>query len=156
MKIKDYMTKNVITVTPATSIYDVYKLLAEKQIGGVPVVNKDKKLLGIVTKTEILNVFLPDYFDMIDDFLYIDDFGALEEELEALPVLELFIAEDIMVEDAVTIRAGASLLKAPVLMNKFGVRRLPVVDKDGYLVGIITKMDICRAFFGTVKSGSQS
>ncbi|MFH1381141.1 MAG: CBS domain-containing protein [Candidatus Omnitrophota bacterium] len=147
MKIRDVMTTDVIKVTPSTGIRKIYEIFCANNIGGVPVVDNTGKIIGIVTKTELLTALIPDYFDMIGDFLFIDDLGALEEQLESIPSLDLFIAEDLMVTDVITINQNASLMKAPVLMNKFNVRRLPVVDEDKKLVGLITRMDVCRALF---------
>jgi len=147
MKIKDVMTKGFVSVSPGAGIREIYKILCDKQIGGVPVVDKENKLLGLVTKTELLDVLIPDYFDMVTDFLFIDDFGALEEKLESLPSLELFIAEDLMQENVVSVNENASLMKAPVLMNKYNVTRLAVVAGGNKLTGIITRMDVCNALF---------
>lgn len=154
MRVKDYMTKEVISISPSTGIKDIFRILRERNIGGAPVVDKERKVLGMVTKNELLTVIIPDYFDMIGDFLFIDDFGALEEELERLPELKLFIAEDLMIRDVVTVNEDASLLKVPALMDKYNVNRLPVMDKNNKLIGIITKMDLCRAYFSnSEKSG---
>ncbi|MBN1353502.1 MAG: CBS domain-containing protein [Candidatus Omnitrophica bacterium] len=147
MKIRDVMKKDVISIDPSTGIHDIYRIFCEKRIGGVPVVDKKNNLLGMVTKKELLDVLNPDYFDMVSDFLFIDDFGALEEKLESLPSLELFIAEDLMIKNIITINENASLMKAPALMNKHNVKRLPVVNKSGKLVGIISRIDICHALF---------
>jgi len=147
MKVKDVMTKDIIKVSPSTGIREIYNVFCTKQIGGVPVVDGENKLVGMVTKTELLDVLIPDYFGMLSDFLFIDDFGALEEKLESIPPLELFIAEDLMIRNVVSISENASLMKAPVLMNNHNVRRLPVVSKDNTLVGIITRMDVCNALF---------
>lgn len=147
MKVKDVMTRDVITVRPSAGLREIYGILCEKNIGGVPVADSERKLLGMVTKTELIDVLIPDYFDMIGDFLFIDDLGALEEKLEAMPSLELFIAEDLMVRNVISINENASLMKAPVLMNKYNVRRLPVVNNDNKLVGVITRMDVCKALF---------
>ncbi len=147
MRVKDVMTRAIITIKPSTGIREIYNIFCEKQIGGMPVVDGENKLLGMVTKTELLNVLIPDYFDMIGDFLFIDDFGVLEEKLESTPTLSLFIAEDLMVRNVIGISANASLMKAPVLMNRYNVKRLPVVDSNNKLVGIITRMDVCKALF---------
>ena len=154
MRVKDYMTKEVVSISPSSGIKDIYRILREKNIGGVPVVDKERNILGMITKNELLTALLPDYFDMIGDFLFIDDFGALEEELEQLPEFKLFIAEDLMIKGVVTVNEDASLLKVPALMDKHNVNRLPVVDKNNKLIGIITKMDLCRAYFSnSEKSG---
>ena len=147
MKVKDVMTENVVKVTAATGIRKIYKIFCEQHIGGVPVVDAENKVVGMVTKTELLDVLIPDYFDFVGDFLFIDDFGALEEKLESIPSLELFLAEDLMVRNIITINENASLMKAPVLMNKHNTRRLAAVDDEGRLVGIITRMDVCNALF---------
>lgn len=147
MKIKDVMSKDIVAIAPSMGIRKIYNLFRERHLGGVPVVDNENKLLGMVTKTELLDVLIPDYFDMVGDFLFIDDFGALEEKLESLPSLELFLAEDLMVRNMITIKETASLMKAPVLMSKYNVRRLPVVDDAGKLVGILTRMDVCNALF---------
>lgn len=144
MKIRDVMTKDVVTVTHEMGIRRIYDIFCDKGFGGLPVVDRDNRILGLVTKGELLAVILPDYLGMIESFLFIDDFGALEEDLESLPELKLFIAEDLMIRDVVTIGPDASLLKAPVLMHKHNIRQLPVV-KDGRLLGIITRNDILRA-----------
>lgn len=144
MKIKDVMSKSVVSITPNIGIRQIYKIFCEKEFGGLPVVNKENKIVGIVTKSELLAVILPDYFGMIENFLFIDDFGALDKELEDLPELSLFLAEDLMIRDVATIDADASLLKAPVLMHKHNIRHIPVV-KEEKLVGIITRSDILKA-----------
>lgn len=147
MRVKDVMTRDIITIKPSTGIRRIYGIFCEKQIGGIPVVDSENKLLGMVTKTELLNVLIPDYFDMIGDFLFIDDFGVLEEKLESTPTLSLFIAEDLMVRNVIGISENASLMKAPVLMDRYNVKRLPVVDSNNKLVGIIARMDVCKALF---------
>ena len=155
MIVKDHMTRNVISVSPAKGIKDIFRIFKEKNIGGVPVVNSENRILGIVTKNELLTAILPDYFDMIGDFLFIEDFGALEEELESIPELNLFIAEDLMRRDVVAVNEDASLLKVPALMDKYNVNRIPVTDKNEKLVGIITKIDLCHAYFNHEENGKK-
>ena len=147
MKAKDIMSRDVVTVSPSLGIREIYKILKKTRYGGLPVVDKDKKVLGMVTKAEILSVLLPDYFDLLgENIIFIDDFGVLEEEFESLPAFELFIAEDIMRKGAVTVEGNASLLKVVAMMIKHGVRRV-LVEEKSRLKGIITRGDICRGFF---------
>jgi CBS domain-containing protein len=147
MKAKDIMSKNVVTADLSVSIRDIYDIFKKTRYGGIPVVDKDRKILGMITKAEMLSIFIPDYFDMLgENIIYIDDFGSLDEEFESLPALELFIAEDIMKKGSVTIDSEASLLKVVAMMRKYNVRRI-LVEKNGILEGIITRGDICKAFF---------
>ncbi len=147
MKAKDIMSKDVVAVSLSLGIREIYKIFKKTRYGGVPVVDKDKKILGMITKAEILSVFLPDYFDMLgENIIFIDEFGTLDKEFERLPSFELFIAEDIMKKGAVTVEEDVSLLKVVAMMRKYNVRRV-LVAKDNVLKGIITRGDICRAFF---------
>jgi CBS domain-containing protein len=153
MKAKDVMTKEIVTVSPSSGIREIYDIFKKTRYGGIPVVDKNNKILGMVTKAEILSVLLPDYFDMLgENIIFIDDFGTLDEEFESLPAFELFIAVDIMKKGSITVDENSSLLKAVAVMKKYNVRRI-LVAKDNILKGIITRGDICKAFFenGDVK-----
>lgn len=148
MKIKDCMAKNVITINASTGIKRIYDIFKEHGIGILPVVDKEKKLLGIVTRRLLMNVFLPEYVDILDGLLFaINDLGALEEEFDQAPALELFLAEDLMIKDVVYIEQDASLIKAAMLMQKYKIHNLPVI-KNEKIVGLITLSDICEALFG--------
>lgn len=147
MKAKDVMSKDVVTVSPSAGIREIFDIFRKTRYGGLPVVDKDNRILGMVTKAEMLSVFLPDYFDMLgENIIFIDDFGTLDEEFESLPAFELFIAEDIMQKGGVTVDENASLLKVAAMMQKYNVRRI-LVAKGTILKGIITRGDICKAFF---------
>ncbi|NQT75027.1 MAG: CBS domain-containing protein [Candidatus Omnitrophica bacterium] len=147
MKAKDIMSKDIVTVSPSIGIREIYSILKKTRYGGIPVVDKDRKILGMVTKSEILSVFLPDYFDLLgENIIYIDDFGTLDEEFENMPSFELFIVEDIMKKGSVTVEEDVSLLKVVAVMKKYNVRRI-LVAKDNVLKGMITRGDICKAFF---------
>lgn len=147
MTARDVMTRDVVTVSPSAGIREIYDIFKKMRCGGLPVVDKDRRILGMITKAEILSILLPDYFDMLgENIIFIDDFGTLDKEFEALPSFELFIAEDIMKKGAVTVQDNASLLKIVAMMKKYNVRRI-LVEKGGILKGIVTRSDICRAFF---------
>ena len=144
-KVRDYTVRNVVTVRRATPVKDIAKLFLEHNIDFLPVVDKDKHLLGVITKKDILAPFLPDYFDLLDDIDFISDFGFLESSLtETLELL--LVADDVMIRKVVTIEEEASLLKAVALIHQHKVRHLPVV-RDNQLVGVISRTDLIRALF---------
>lgn len=147
MKAKDVMSMDVVTISPSAGIREIYDVFKKTRYGGIPIVDKDNRILGMITKAEMLSVLLPDYFDMLgENIIFIDDFGTLDEEFESLPAFELFIAEDIMKKGSVTVEENASLLKVVAVMKRYNVRRI-LVAKDNILKGIITRGDICKAFF---------
>ncbi|MGW8355581.1 CBS domain-containing protein [Streptomyces wedmorensis] len=111
LKIGGLMTGNVISAVPATSFREVAKLLAEHDISGVPVVDEDDRVVGVVSESDLLAHHEP-------------------------------TARDLMTEPAVTVHAEESVADAARLMVRRGVGRLPVVDVEERLVGIVTRRDL--------------
>ncbi|MDL2246903.1 CBS domain-containing protein [Methanobrevibacter sp. OttesenSCG-928-K11] len=113
--VEDYMTKDVISVTPNTSTEDVIKIMKKSNHNSYPVVNNEGKLTGMVTAFDII---LKDWVDSV---------------------------EDLMSTDLVVANEKMSINDASRVMFRKGVSRLPVIDKDGYLKGIITNTDMVRS-----------
>ena len=145
IKVKDFMTRKIKTITQQTTIREIAHIFLSFQVGFLPVVDEEMRLLGEITKKDILAPFLPDYFDLLEDITFISDFGSLENL--PLEILEnLIVAEDIMIKSVVTINQEASLFKVIALMAQHDIRHIPVVEK-GRLIGIISRTDILRVIF---------
>jgi CBS domain-containing protein len=140
MKVKDVMTRDVVTVGPETSLKEVAEILAERRISGMPVVRADGEVLGVVSEGDIL----------------FKERGASQRKgtlswlkdpygMEGLLKLEARTAGEAMTAPARTIAPWRALSAAAALMLEQHVNRLPVVD-DGELVGIVTRADLVRAF----------
>lgn len=144
MKVKDVMTKEVITVSPDTPVKEIAELMIEKGIGGVPVV-EEERIVGIVTEEDLImkNVKLhfPTYIQLLDAVIYLESLKKYEEELRRAVGAT---AKDVMTKEVVTVSPEEELEEAATLMVEKGISRLPVVD-NGKLVGIITKRDILRS-----------
>lgn len=144
MKVKDIMTKEVITVSPDTPVKEIAELMIEKGIGGVPVV-EEERIVGIVTEEDLImkNVKLhfPTYIQLLDAVIYLESLKKYEEELRRAVGAT---AKDVMTKEVVTVSPEEELEEAATLMVEKGISRLPVVD-NGKLVGIITKRDILRS-----------
>lgn len=150
--VKDCMVSSVKTISPEAKFHELLEFFKKEPIDALPVVKEDK-LIGIITRTDMLQIFLPDYFELLDDFSFIDHFGALEIDKDNLKMMsKLLLVEDMMVKSVITVSPEASLLKAIVLMKKHGIRNLPVTDKKGELIGIISRTDILRAFLEVEES----
>jgi CBS domain-containing protein len=125
----DWMTREVITISPNTSLVEAHKLMVEKRIRRLPVTH-DGRLVGIVTLGDVrgaepahassLNIWESDHL------------------LAKLKVIE------IMTQRPVTIRENARMWEAARIMLDKKFSGLPVVDQAGHLVGIITESDIFR------------
>ena len=140
MRIDDLMTKNVVTVTPETTLKDVAVLLANHKIAGVPVCDEAGNVLGVVSEGDILWKELglraesPSLLERIFERAYGEDvrIGAAT-------------AGEAMSTPAITIPPSATVAYAARVMVEHKVNRLPVVD-HGKLVGIVARADLVRAF----------
>jgi CBS domain-containing protein len=139
MLVQDVMTRDVISVLKFESIMPVAKILSEKHISGLPVVDKENHVIGIITQADILSVV-----GMRREHTFKD---LLKHMLgDPLPECKMGdIVADIMVSPAVTIKPTANIAEAAQMMDEKKIRRLAVVDDKNLLIGIIYRADILRA-----------
>jgi CBS domain-containing protein len=145
MQVADVMTSDVITVRPEMSIKDVARLLLERSVSGVVVVDEADHALGVVSETDILYKERPSVED--------ERHGLIARLFDREPddttaKLTARTAGDAMTSPAVTIDRHASVARAADLMLKETINRLVVTDAYGSdtLVGIVTRADLVRAF----------
>jgi CBS domain-containing protein len=142
MKVSDVMTTAVVAVGSETPLRDVAALLTERRISGLPVVD-DGRVVGVVSEGDILaKVRGPEERHGLLGFL-LDDWATAELKLEARTVGAA------MTSPAVTIGPNRPVSEAAATMMDEGVNRLPVVDAEGTLLGIVTRADLVRAFVRT-------
>lgn len=141
MNVRDVMTTNVVTVAPQTPLKEVAELLVERRITGVPVVSDDGEVLGVVSEADIL--FKERGSAERKGVLgwLLDPYGT-----EGRDKLDARTAAEAMSTPAKTIASWWSIAAAASLMLEAQVHRLPVVDNDGALLGIVTRGDLVRAF----------
>ena len=139
MQVKDFMTCQVVTVTPETSILDAARLMLDHKISGLPVVNDGGRVVGIISEHDLLRDNVRTKRThwlrlMIDRVNLADESGRLHERK----------VREVMTPDPVTITEAASLEEAGRLIEENDIKRLPVV-RDDKLVGIIARADMVRA-----------
>lgn len=144
MKVKEIMTKDVITVSPDTPVKDIAEIMLKNGIGGIPVVEGDR-VVGIVTEEDLImkNVKLhfPTYIQLLDAVIYLESLKRYEEDLRRAIGAT---ARDVMSREVITVSPEDSVEDAATLMVEKGISRLPVVENER-LVGIITKRDILKS-----------
>ena len=141
MKVEDLMSREVVTVAPETPLKDVATLLVEQRISGVPVVDHDREVVGVVSEADILikeRGPRPRHGGLLGWLL---DGGVPDDERLAART-----ARGAMTRPAITVGARASVAEAARLMTENGIKRLPVVSSNDILVGIVTRADLVRAF----------
>jgi len=120
LPIKDVMVTKMVTVSKETSIYEAARLLVEHRITGIPVVDDDRKLVGILSEFDILRLLVDDDVKKgknVEDFMT-HQVISLEDDITAIDACEFFL-------------------------NNPSKRRVPIIH-DGKLVGIVTRGDIVK------------
>jgi len=141
---QDIMTRAVITVTPATDITQATRILLENRINGLPVVDAEKRLVGIVCQSDMIaqqkRIPLPSLFTLLDGYITLTSAKQFEKEVQKIAATRV---EQAMTPKPVTVDPGTSIEEIASLMVEKNLHTLPVVDK-GKLVGIIGKEDMLR------------
>jgi acetoin utilization protein AcuB len=140
MFVSQSMTKKVITIEKDTNIFEAKAEMAEHRIRHLPVVDKDNRLIGIVTDRDIRSA-LPSIVS--------EDFES-KKERERLSGLKV---KDIMSTNLITIPLSYTLQDALLMIEKTRVGAFPVVDENGFLKGIISIRDLMRAFISVLGIG---
>lgn len=151
LKAKDIMTKDVITVQPDTEVVQAANLLLEHHINGLPVVDDEGHVKGIICQSDLIvqqrKIPLPSFFIMLDSFIPLTSPKNIEKELQKMSAVTV---KDAMTPDPITVDPETDLEDIATLMVKHKIHTLPVLD-HGRLVGIIGKEDILR----TLMSGKK-
>jgi CBS domain-containing protein len=138
------MTRNVVITKEATSIREAALLLVKNRVSCMPVVDDQHSLIGIVSISDIVKIFLPDFVPLVDiDF--IKDYGTLDFSTEDVKKIATMTVSGIMTRKVYTVDEECSLVRALSMIKKHNVRALPVV-RNGKLIGIVSNVDICRRF----------
>lgn len=143
MKVKEVFKKKFVCVSPNDTVYKAAKLIFGEGHMGLPVVTgKKNKLVGFITDQDITSDMFPSIKEIMEDYVHERDFENMEKKIK--PILSKKV-KDIMSKRVVSIHLEDPILKAESVMKIKDVRRLPVVDDNKHLLGIISKSDIFRA-----------
>ena len=141
---RDIMTADVVTISPEASVEDLAALLEAKRIGGVPVVDADGQLVGIVTQSDLVqrcrDLELPPALNILDLHLFLETQAGFKRRLEKMLGATV---RAVMTPDPVTIPPEMSVNEIAALMTDRQVHTLPVLDGKK-LVGIVGKIDLVR------------
>lgn len=152
--IQDCMKKRVIFGHPEMTIKTAARLMAENNIGTLPVVLETSELVGVTTMDHIIQIFLPDFISLLTNIRFIKEYGDLGTlSPESMERAEQLTVADIM-EEPISIENDCELIRALSFMHKYKLQDLPVVE-DGRLVGIASRVDIGRAFLSNWLNSSR-
>lgn len=144
LKAGDIMTKEVIAVHPETEIVQAARLLLEHHINGLPVVDQEGRLEGIICQDDLVTqqkkIPIPSYFILLDSLIPLTSQKDIEKALKKMAAVTVGEA---MSTDLITVGPDTELEEIATLMVKHNIHTVPVID-EGKLVGIIGKEDILK------------
>jgi len=142
---KDIMTKDVVTVTPDTSIEELSTLLVSNEISGAPVVEASGAIVGMVTENDLISrnkrLHIPTVVSFLDAVIYLESSKKFAEDVKRLTATKV---GDICARKVVTITADTTLTDIATIMSEKNVHLLPVVA-SGKVIGIVGKRDVVKA-----------
>ena len=135
------MTKKVVTVTPQTSFKEAVQLLRSERVSGLPVIDDAGKLVGIITEGDLLNKA-----EKREPDVYVLE--SKKHRLDRSRAAALDVASA-MTREVTSVRPAFPVARAAREMHSRGFKRLPVVDEEGNLVGIVSRGDLLKVFLRT-------
>jgi CBS-domain-containing membrane protein len=144
----DIMTTQVFSVNRTTPVMEVAELMAEKTVSGIPVLEEDGKVAGIISEKDFLS-----HMGSRDKTHFM---AVVAECLKGKGCVAMPIrsqkAEDIMTSPAVTVKEDTSVIEIANLFTEKNINRVPVINEEGRLKGIVSRADIVRASLMKTKS----
>ena len=144
LKVKDIMTRELITVSPETEIVHATKLLLENRINGVPVTDEKGKLVGVLCQSDLIaqqkKLPVPSFFTLLNGLIPLISKKQLEKQVRKIAAITVAQA---MTPNPVTVQPDMNIEEVAALMVDHNFHTIPVVD-EGELVGIVGKEDMLR------------
>lgn len=144
LKVKDIMTRKLITVSPDTEVIHATKLLLENHINGIPVTDKAGKLVGIICQSDLIaqqkKLPIPSFFTFLDGLIRITSMKQIEKQVQKIAAA---IVAQAMTPNPVTVQPDMDIEEVATLMVGKNIHTLPVVEEEK-LVGIVGKDDVLR------------
>ena len=146
------MDRDPVTVSPDTDIKSLIAVLQKNELPGVPVVDGDNKVVGIVTDSDLVisdeeaDFHLPHYVNIMGGIVFLESTKHFEER--AKKAFASDVEEMMTSEDLITVSPSEPAEHAARKISESKHNRLPVVDDDGRLVGVVTRVDVLAALTG--------
>lgn len=148
LKAKDVMTKDVVTVSPETSVRDLALLFSERRISSVPVVDASGDLIGMVSESDLIeqdkNLHIPTVVSIFDWVIYLESDKRFEKELQKMTAQTV---GEIFSEEVFTVGPEAPVSEVADIMSSKKVHAVPVVE-GRRVVGMVARIDLIKTMIG--------
>lgn len=138
------MSTHIVAVSPDEPFRELWKQIFKLHVNALPVVDKGKKLIGIISREDILKYLYPNYQEFIEEFSTTTDFKQMEERVHDLLNLT---ARDLMRKKVIYTRTDTPIMRALSRMIIRRLNQLPVLSENNRIIGMVTKGDIFYALF---------
>lgn len=142
VSVKDVMTHLVVTLYPTDTVHEAATKFARNHISGAPVV-EEGKVVGVVSESDLIHSLMPP--DRADRGSSILDVLSVLGRARPHGALHGKTVDEVMSPLVIQVSPETSIWKAASIMERRGVKRLPVVDEEGYLIGIVSRADLVKA-----------
>ncbi len=140
MFIRECMKTNVYSISIHATVRQAVQTLVAHHIGLLPVRDEDYRPAGVVGLRDLLHLALPPAVDLLVDVDYFGSFGALEKYQPGSEVLDQPVT--VVMRPAVTVTGESGLIRTYALMLRDDLHDIPVVDREGRLIGIASRVDV--------------
>jgi CBS domain-containing protein len=140
----DVMSRKLVSIPPTAMFREVWRTIFKNRINSLPVVDKKKAIVGIITREGLLERLYPDYQELFSLDGEFPDFEDMEEKISELSTLK---AADVMRRHVVFAHGDTPVMRALSRMIVRRINQMPVVSEEGKLIGMITKGDIFYSLF---------
>jgi CBS-domain-containing membrane protein len=141
---RDIMTTDVVTVSPDDDVSQAARILLEKHINGIPVVDASGLVTGILCQSDLIaqqkKISLPSLFTLLDGYISFSSTKNLDKEFKKIAAIKV---SDAMTSPSVTVSPDTTIEEVATLMVNRGFHTVPVVE-DGKLAGVIGKEDVLK------------
>ena len=146
------MTKEIISVSPETEIANAAKILLEKRINGMPVIDAFGRLVGIICQSDLVaqqkGIPIPSVFTLLESYIPLTSIKRLDKEMKKIAALTV---KEAMTPDPVTVSLETDIEEVAKLMVDKKYHTLPVVEGD-QVVGIVGKEDVLKTLLAEPQS----
>jgi CBS domain-containing protein len=147
----EIMSADVPSVTPDDEARTAIDLLAKSDLGAVPVTDEDRKVVGIVSESDLIladeesDLHLPHYLEIMGGIVFIGSMKGFEKRLEKAFATKV---SELMTADPITVKTYEAADRVARKIADHHHNHLPVVDEDGRLAGMVTRADALAAVVG--------
>jgi CBS-domain-containing membrane protein len=137
------MKKQVVTILDTDNLGKAAKQFVQFHVGMLPVINAEGKLVGVLQLRDLLNLALPDFTRLMEDFDFVVSFGAANSIQPSKEQIAKKVSD--VMEPPVFVEDTCGLTRAFALLHKHNLTDLPVVDAENCLLGIASRVDVGTA-----------